>query len=108
VIAFDADPLGPGPFQFRESLAWSARRRAFQAGDGGAALMASRADRACPPRLWADASARSPWVWASTSHRFAGRSGPALAATAMTPRLNLGRHQTRHAGDQRLRNSRGS
>ena len=39
VIAFDADPLGPGPFQLRESLAWSTRRRAFQQGDGGASLM---------------------------------------------------------------------
>lgn len=39
VIAFDADPLGPGPFQVRDSLAWSARRRAFQSGDGGASLM---------------------------------------------------------------------
>lgn len=39
VVAFDADPLGPGPRQVRDSLAWSARRRAFQAGDGGASLM---------------------------------------------------------------------
>jgi len=38
-VAFDADPLGPGPYQVRDSLAWSARRRAFQQGDGRADLM---------------------------------------------------------------------
>ncbi len=39
VIAFDADPLGAGPCQLRNSLAWAIRRRAFQAGDGQAALL---------------------------------------------------------------------
>ncbi len=39
VVACDADPLGPGPCQVRDSLAWAARRRAFQSGDGAASLM---------------------------------------------------------------------
>ncbi|MBW8783022.1 MAG: TAT-variant-translocated molybdopterin oxidoreductase [Novosphingobium sp.] len=39
VVAFDADPLGAGPRQVRDSVAWSARRRAFQGGDGGSVMM---------------------------------------------------------------------
>ena len=35
-VCFDADPLGPGPLQVRDSLAWAERRRAFQRGDGRA------------------------------------------------------------------------
>ena len=38
-IAFDADPLGPGPYQVLNSLRWSGRRRAFQQGDGRADLL---------------------------------------------------------------------
>ena len=38
-VCFDADPLGPGPFQVRDSLAWADRRRAFQRGDGRADWM---------------------------------------------------------------------
>src|SRR3546814_2232189 len=32
-IAFDADPLGPGPRLVLNSLRWSVRRSAFQQGD---------------------------------------------------------------------------
>lgn len=39
VVLFDADPLGPGPRQTLNSLAWSARRRAFQQGAGRADWM---------------------------------------------------------------------
>src|SRR3546814_9822621 len=38
-IAFDADPLGPGPRLVLNSLRWSVRRSAFQQGDGRADLM---------------------------------------------------------------------
>lgn len=38
VVCFDADPLGPGPHQTWQAQGWAARRRAFQAGEGGSAL----------------------------------------------------------------------
>ena len=38
-VLFDADPLGPGPRQTLNSLAWSVRRRAFQRGEGRADWM---------------------------------------------------------------------
>ncbi|RYD88420.1 MAG: molybdopterin oxidoreductase, partial [Sphingomonadales bacterium] len=39
VIAFDDDPLGPGPMMIANSLGWSERRRAFQRGEGRATLL---------------------------------------------------------------------
>ena len=38
VVAIDADPLGPGPLQTIHARRWSARRRAYQSGDGDALL----------------------------------------------------------------------
>lgn len=38
VVALDDDPLGPGPMQTFQARGWGARRRAYQAGQGGAAL----------------------------------------------------------------------
>ena len=38
VVAFDADPLGNGPHMLANAIRWSDRRRAFQQGNGGAAL----------------------------------------------------------------------
>lgn len=38
LVALDADPLGPGPFQTIHARGWSTRRRAYQAGDGDALL----------------------------------------------------------------------
>jgi molybdopterin-containing oxidoreductase family iron-sulfur binding subunit len=38
VVSFDDDPIGPGPLQTWHAAGWSARRRAYQAGDGSAAL----------------------------------------------------------------------
>ena len=39
VVAFDDDPLGPGPLQTFHARGWSARRRGYQAGDGAAELL---------------------------------------------------------------------
>lgn len=39
VVCLDADPLGNGPLQTWHAKGWSARRRAFQEGDGGARLL---------------------------------------------------------------------
>ena len=38
LVALDADPLGPGPLQTFHARGWSARRRAYQAGQGDAVL----------------------------------------------------------------------
>ncbi|EZP74468.1 hypothetical protein BV96_00558 [Sphingomonas paucimobilis] len=38
IVSFDADLLGPGPHQIWHATRWGARRREFQAGEGGAAL----------------------------------------------------------------------
>jgi molybdopterin-containing oxidoreductase family iron-sulfur binding subunit len=38
VVSLDDDVLGPGPRQTRHAGLWAARRRAYQAGDGGSAL----------------------------------------------------------------------
>ena len=38
LVALDADPLGPGPLQTIHARGWSARRRAYQAGQGDALL----------------------------------------------------------------------
>ncbi len=38
VVAFDDDPIGPGPHQTWHARGWSLRRRAYQAGDGDAQL----------------------------------------------------------------------
>jgi len=38
-VAFDADPLGPGPLQTWHATGWGQRRRAYQAGDGAAQLL---------------------------------------------------------------------
>ena len=38
LVAFDADPLGPGPLQTTHARRWSVRRRAYQAGQGDALL----------------------------------------------------------------------
>jgi molybdopterin-containing oxidoreductase family iron-sulfur binding subunit len=38
LVALDADPLGPGPLQTIHARGWSARRRAYQAGQGNALL----------------------------------------------------------------------
>jgi molybdopterin-containing oxidoreductase family iron-sulfur binding subunit len=38
LVALDADPLGPGPLQTIHARAWSARRRAYQAGESDALL----------------------------------------------------------------------
>ena len=38
LVALDADPLGPGPMQTIHARSWSARRRAYQAGQGDALL----------------------------------------------------------------------
>ena len=38
IVSFDADLLGAGPCQLWHATGWGARRRAFQAGDGSAAL----------------------------------------------------------------------
>ena len=39
LVCLDADPLGPGPLQTFQARGWSARRRAYQAGQGAAALL---------------------------------------------------------------------
>ena len=39
VVAFDDDPLGPGPEMVANSLGWAQRRRAFQQGRARAALL---------------------------------------------------------------------
>jgi molybdopterin-containing oxidoreductase family iron-sulfur binding subunit len=39
LVALDADPLGPGPLQTIHARGWSARRRAYQAGQGDALLL---------------------------------------------------------------------
>jgi molybdopterin-containing oxidoreductase family iron-sulfur binding subunit len=41
LVVFDADPLGPGPLQTVHARGWSARRRAYQAGQGDALLFAA-------------------------------------------------------------------
>jgi molybdopterin-containing oxidoreductase family iron-sulfur binding subunit len=38
LVAFDADPLGPGPYQTANAIGWGARRRAYQEGEGAAQL----------------------------------------------------------------------
>jgi molybdopterin-containing oxidoreductase family iron-sulfur binding subunit len=38
LVALDADPLGPGPLQTIHARGWSARRLAYQAGEGDALL----------------------------------------------------------------------
>ena len=38
LVALDADPLGPGPLQTIHARGWSARRRAYQRGQGDALL----------------------------------------------------------------------
>lgn len=38
VVAFDDDPIGPGPRQTFHASGWASRRRAYQGGDGAAAL----------------------------------------------------------------------
>lgn len=39
IVAFDADPLGPGPLQTWHAHGWGTRRRAYHAGDGQAQLL---------------------------------------------------------------------
>lgn len=39
LVCLDADPLGNGPLQTWHAGSWSARRRAFQVGEGGAHLL---------------------------------------------------------------------
>ena len=41
LVCLDADPLGNGPLQTWHAQGWSARRRAFQQGDGAARLLAA-------------------------------------------------------------------
>jgi len=38
VVAFDDDPIGPGPHQTYHAGAWAERRRAYQSGDGRAEM----------------------------------------------------------------------
>lgn len=85
VVAFDADPLGPGPWQVRNSLAWARRRRAFQAGDGAASLMVAEPSPTLTgarsfDRLPVEAS-RIPVLIAELARVF----GVASAGQALTP-----------------------
>jgi molybdopterin-containing oxidoreductase family iron-sulfur binding subunit len=86
VVAFDADPLGSGPTQVRDSIAWSARRRAFQRGDGGAEMMVAEPSPTLTggrslDRLVAAAS-RVPALVAALARVFGmAAPGPALTVT---------------------------
>src|SRR3546814_1902716 len=89
-IAFDADPLGPGPRLVLNSLRWSVRRSAFQQGDGRADLMVAEPSPTltggrCMDRLVA-ASARIPALVAGLARTFGiiAKIGRAHVCTPVT------------------------